>query len=148
MKSPWLGREKRPVLLVAGLGGLVTTINLVCAQGWTAGSMPPVPNLHIWRSIAASADGAKLVAVGSGPGAYGIFLPFPLYFSTDSGLTWQQQAGSPTNLWSSVASSADGTKLVAVAGYPGVCGWQHDQRYVHFRSPQDDQGTPHTSFAS
>ncbi len=37
--------------------------------------------------------------------------------STDSGVTWIVSASSPSRSWTSVASSSDGTKLVAVAYY-------------------------------
>ena len=39
----------------------------------------------------------------------------PIYTSTNSGATWTETA-APTNSWLSVASSADGTKLVAASG--------------------------------
>jgi hypothetical protein len=39
-----------------------------------------------------------------------------IYTSTDSGLTWKA-SGSPIKRWRSVASSADGTKLVAGSDY-------------------------------
>jgi photosystem II stability/assembly factor-like uncharacterized protein len=76
----------------------------------------------LWSSVASSADGTKLVAtVGyttrntAGTGQ--------IYTSTDSGQTWTPQAGSLGNLgWSSVASSADGTKLVASVYAGGIYG--------------------------
>jgi hypothetical protein len=34
-------RPKYPVLLVAGLGGLFTVVNLASAQGWTQTWTPP-----------------------------------------------------------------------------------------------------------
>jgi hypothetical protein len=37
-----------------------------------------------------------------------------IYTSTDSGATWTAQANAPSTSWSSIASSADGTRLVAV----------------------------------
>jgi hypothetical protein len=63
-----------------------------------------------WFSVAASADGSRLVAAsfhtntGSEPGL--------VYLSTDAGLTWAP-GGAPPEYWNSVASSADGSKLVA-----------------------------------
>lgn len=53
--------------------------------------------------MASSADGTKLVAA-----AYSEHI----YISTNSGTTWTQTTAPATN-WTSVASSADGTKLVA-----------------------------------
>ena len=63
---------------------------------------------RIWAShIACSADGSKLVATASSG---------QLYTSTDSGVTWILQAASPSSAyWRCVASSADGSKLVAAA---------------------------------
>jgi len=59
-------------------------------------------------SIACSTNGVKAVAVG---GYYGSIIT-----STDAGSNWTLQTSAPTNtFWTSVASSADGTKLVAVA---------------------------------
>ncbi len=82
---------------------------------WTQ-TTAPQPGL--W-SLASSADGAKLVAAGGGPdtdagGAYtgGACI----YTSADSGATWTQTT-APQQSWSPVASSADGTKLVAAADY-------------------------------
>jgi photosystem II stability/assembly factor-like uncharacterized protein len=66
-----------------------------------------------WISLAASADGAKLAAVGS----YGW-----LYLSTNSGSNWTPavtapQTPEPERPWTSVASSANGDVLVAVANF-------------------------------
>jgi photosystem II stability/assembly factor-like uncharacterized protein len=52
-------------------------------------------------------DGTKLVAVTNDMGN-----PDYIYTSSDSGTTWTQRGTQRE--WESVASSADGTKLVAV----------------------------------
>ncbi len=70
-----------------------------------------------WNCVASSADGTKMVAVGSGPGYS--HLTGPIYTSANSGLSWNLTS-APDEFWSSVASSADGTKLVAAAGYSGL----------------------------
>jgi len=69
------------------------------------------------HAIACSTNGSKLVA-GTWPwGGGGIFT------SSDSGSNWTQQAGLLTNIfWASVASSADGSKFVAVGGANGSGG--------------------------
>jgi len=82
--------------------GFFTAINPVFAQTWTQTS---APTNYGWTSVASSADGTKLVAVGY----------FSIYTSTNSGVTWISNA--PSADWISVASSADGNKLVAAAGY-------------------------------
>ncbi len=61
--------------------------------------------------LAASADGSRLVTAGSRD--RGIFI------STNWGATWTEMSAPITN-WSSVASSADGSKLVAVVDGGGV----------------------------
>jgi hypothetical protein len=69
---------------------------------WILGWAPRESN-RLWRSVASSADGTKLVAVVLGG---------QIYTSTNSGVTWA--ARDQNRNWASVASSADGTKLVAV----------------------------------
>jgi len=57
--------------------------------------------------VASSADGTRLVA----PNYVGIYTTNGIYTSTDSGINWTSH-GTSTN-WDVVASSADGTKLLA-----------------------------------
>ena len=113
MKTPWYMQQKLPVVLVAGLGGLFTVVDLACAQPWAATT---APNLS-WSALAASADGTRLVAAAN-TRSYGPGFPAPIYISTNAGASWAQTS-APSNNWSSVACSADGTKLVAVA----ASGW-------------------------
>jgi hypothetical protein len=83
------------VLLLASTALL--TANFALAQTWIQASAPS----NHWAGIASSADGVKLVAVGSGQ----------IYTSTDSGATWTSNNVPPLG-WRCVASSADGSKLV------------------------------------
>jgi hypothetical protein len=79
---------------------------------WTLASAPT--NFE-WSSVAASADGTKLVAAAvaiSGP--YAGRPVGPIYSSADSGVTWNVTS-APLEPWTSIASSADGTRLVAIA---------------------------------
>ena len=70
-------------------------------------------------SVAISADGGKMVAVNFVPN--GVLPPgfSSIYTSTDSGFTWQTNNAPATN-WQAVASSADGSKLVAVTWGGGI----------------------------
>ena len=86
---------------------------------WTDhnGSADPTP--RYWRAVASSSDGAKLVAVGNGTTSNG----GDIWTSDDGGTTWtdETQSGGPNSgahnqYWLSVASSSDGTVLVAVDG--------------------------------
>ena len=70
------------------------------AETWTQAS---ATTNYYWWSVAMSADGCKLAAVGS--------TDHPI-FSTDAGATWHTNQSSPYTL-GSIASSADGTRLVA-----------------------------------
>ena len=106
------------------------------------GSEGPLQRDTLFSSVASSADGTKLVAVGneiwtstdagatwtekltggdwtsvasSADGTKLVAVGTYIWISPDAGVTWTQQAGAPSNNWASVASSADGSKLVAVA---------------------------------
>ena len=77
---------------------------------WTSNTLPCL-NLI---AITCSSDGNKLVvaagekpSIGIGPITGGL-----IYISTNSGADWNV-TGAPSNYWSCVASSADGTKLAA-----------------------------------
>jgi len=109
---------------------------------WTQTSAP----FNYWGSVASSADGNKLVAVsdnefGGSPGQIyvstnsganwaptadgnklvAVTFDSPpsgrIYTSTNSGTTWTQQTNAPNKSWSSVACSADGSKLVVQNGF-------------------------------
>jgi photosystem II stability/assembly factor-like uncharacterized protein len=70
-------------------------------------------SLNLWQSVASSADGTKLIAVATDfflDGGYYLNHGY-IYTSTDSGETWVQRGTSQR--WRAVASSADGTQLVA-----------------------------------
>ena len=87
-------------LMAATVGSLIL-LNPASAQTWTQ-TGAPVQN---WKSIASSADGTKLVAMG-GNGNNS-------YVSTNSGVTWTL---TPVAGGGIVASSTNGTKLVMVNG--------------------------------
>ena len=59
---------------------------------------------HNFWVLTSSADGAKLAAAAQDDS---------IYTSTDSGATWTERTGVGPKSWKSIASSADGTKLVA-----------------------------------
>jgi photosystem II stability/assembly factor-like uncharacterized protein len=79
-------------------------------DSWTLTSAPS----NSWLSVAMSADGSKIVAVGSSFGD-----PGPIYTSTDFGVTWTSN-NVPQESWWAVASSADGGKLVAASGFNDI----------------------------
>ena len=105
---------------LAAITGQTVFTSTNAGISWASNSIPGT-NLI---SIASSADGSKLVvAVGKTPsfsvagGGSGY-----IYLSTNSGATWAQ-SGAPKKYWSSVASSADGTKLAATAMDEPNLGW-------------------------
>jgi len=75
MKTPWYMQQKLPVVLVAGLGGFFTVVDLACAQPWATTT---APNLS-WKALASSADGSKLVAAADTRTGYFIVPPAPIY---------------------------------------------------------------------
>ena len=91
-----------------------------------AGVIPPTCGnryLYSWRSLAPSADGTKLVAaaggyINAGPGPQ--FNYGPIYRSPDSAESWAETSAPATSSWFSVASSADGNRLVAVSYGGGI----------------------------
>ena len=73
---------------------------------------------NFWGGIACDISGTKLLATTGQPGS----LPQPLYRSNDGGATWKEETTSVATYrqWRKCASSADGTKLVAVVGSSGL----------------------------
>jgi len=94
---------------------VVVAINNKCICSTTNfGSNWLTNNLSIpCEAIAASADGLHFAIAPYGGN---------IYTSSDSGVTWTQQTNSPNALWWSIASSADGARLVAVSGSATVGG--------------------------
>lgn len=97
--------------------GSFSATNFLPAQTWIQTGAPS----NSWQSVACSADGKRLVAVAATYGGNQIngTQPGPIYSSTDSGATWTQISAT-NDMWNSVASSANGTKLAATAGFDGV----------------------------
>ena len=97
-----------PVAII--LCGLSAAVDSAFAQTWIQQTNAPITNL-LWQSVASSADGSQIVAVGQTPS-----YPYkgPIYTSFDSGITWTSNSLSPQP-WIAIASSADGTKLVTLA---------------------------------
>ena len=77
------------------------------------------PTNNAWGTVASSVDGSKLLAASQTA-----YIPAQIYggvyTSTNFGMTWTSNC-VPAAQWESVASSADGTRLVAVAIEPK--GW-------------------------
>ena len=80
------------------------------AQDWVLTGAPQTN----WNSVACSANGRILVAAGSdfqyGGGRAGY-----ISFSTNSGTNWTTPI-VPSNFWTAVTVSADGTRMAAVSG--------------------------------
>jgi hypothetical protein len=112
-KSVALSAEGTKVVAVDG-GSSVGLIYTSTNSGitWNSTIAPANP----WISVASSADGTKLAAASGEPfGGPGYpSLTNAIYISTNSGMNWTQTM-APSNVWVSIASSADGTVLVAAA---------------------------------
>jgi hypothetical protein len=106
--SPSVACSADGTKIIASGGGAVYTSHNSGAT-WQQHLLAPDTQYY----VASSADGTKLAAVGYQGNSGSIFL------SADSGNTWVTPQ-EPTNLWlgniwSAVASSADGAKLIAAA---------------------------------
>lgn len=88
-------------LLAVGQTAVYTSTN--SGATWTPAQVPPPISDNVWQAAAVSANGVTMAA-----GDYG-----NIYISTNSGVTWWQSTNAPQNDWSSIACSADGTKMVA-----------------------------------
>lgn len=83
--------------------GYIYTSNTDGAGYFTQQSSAPLAD---WKAVAASSSGSRLVAVASSR---------HIYTSTDYGATWIERTGSGARLWTDVAISNDGLKIVATA---------------------------------
>jgi hypothetical protein len=93
-----------PLVVSAVWIALLTAIHSAAAQTWTQTSAQS----KLWNSVACSADGSKVVAVGE----FG-----QIHVSTNSGLIWVANTIPNNNCnWSAVTASADGSHMVVVAG--------------------------------
>src|ERR1039457_6520599 len=95
----------------AGVNGNAIWVSTNSGLTWLSNS---VPGASFLDTMAFSADGNQLVtAVGMANN--GDNIAGPIYTSTNWGVTMTLTM-APTNDWTSVASSADGTKLIAAGG--------------------------------
>jgi len=69
---------------------------------------PPSPG-----AVASSSDGMRLAVTTTA--LYSV--DNPIFTSTDAGATWVQRSAAGLRSWGSIASSADGTRLVAAPGF-------------------------------
>jgi photosystem II stability/assembly factor-like uncharacterized protein len=98
-------------------GGIYTSAD--SGGSWTWTFFLPLGPFN--GSLASSADGTHLVVVDNNL-LENLLGPGQIYTSADSGVNWTEQTnGLPGSLnWSSVASSADGTHLVAAVESGGI----------------------------
>jgi hypothetical protein len=89
-----------------GYGNVGISVSTNSGATW---AMTSAPDTNDWFAVASSADGTRLAAEDS---YFGV-----IYTSADSGTTWAM-SGVPNWEWSSIALSADGTKMVASASDP------------------------------
>jgi len=98
--------------------GLYTSLD--GGQNWniTSPSSAFIPSSALHPSnlnqIVTSADGSRLAAIAVGDSMGGIFT------SSDGGSTWQERTNAGISFFTSISSSADGEKLVAVANGGGI----------------------------
>jgi len=112
---------KRLFAAAAGIpaGSPVTYIiprPIYVSSDWGA-TWSPAPSLHAWRSVACSADGAAVIAVGTFISADLMPSNSVIYTSSDAGLSWDLDIAQGT--WEAVTSSADGGRVVGTTSEEG-----------------------------
>jgi photosystem II stability/assembly factor-like uncharacterized protein len=75
-----------------------------------------VSGVTVWSGITSSADGNKLAAVAPNADLQDIAPGVGIFISTNAGTTWAQDTNQIINKQLSIASSADGAKLVLISG--------------------------------
>jgi hypothetical protein len=96
-------------------GAAASKVNFAAAPVWSTG-YGGASGEGYFGSLAASADGTRLIAgQGVGPTNIGI-AGSSVYLSSDSGKSWTQATGLPSSSWESAGSSADGRILFVAQG--------------------------------
>jgi photosystem II stability/assembly factor-like uncharacterized protein len=125
-------------------GGVYISMNT--GSSWTKVSPPYVPNPWQYGAgmacIASSADGNTLV-VGSSNTGYSTTNSGYIYISTDAGLTWTQTS-IPGELfwedWTSIASSSDGSDIMAAGHYTIFVSANHGSTWVSRANAPNPRG--------
>jgi hypothetical protein len=89
-------------VMLAGLGNGQLYVSYDTGVSWN-----PTGPSAFWNSVSCSADGTWMLAAAGGSGT--------VYFSQDSGATWQPRATLPAGDYRSAAYSSDGSTIIAVA---------------------------------
>ena len=95
------------VILSALIMSFISPISNSYASSWsTATSISPTVSSPTWWGITSSSDGVHLAIANQG--GY-------IYISNDSGTTWTK-SNSPSMAWQRLASSSDGSRMIASVG--------------------------------
>ncbi len=81
---------------------------------------------YYWTSVTSSSNGNKLAAVGYYRDPENSDLTYHLFTSTNSGSSWTERGVAESCNWTTVTSSADGNKLVALCASPDNYGDEDD----------------------
>ena len=91
--------------VLAAICGDYDCVSTNAGNSWVSGAVKSFPLYGYNSQMAITADGSKLIANG---------VAGAIYISTNLGASWYQTTAPSTN-WVSLATSADGNKLVAAA---------------------------------
>jgi hypothetical protein len=105
--------------VVASSGGLLSGLIYTSADSGATWQKTTAPS-NSWTSVASSTDGSRLVAIIAAAGGFDDpDIKGFVYTSTNHGTNWlnvwTNSSRALRPIWSAVASSADGTRLVAAA---------------------------------
>ena len=105
------------IVIVQSPGSIYTSAD----YGITWTQQTSAPTNTYWRAVASSADGRKPVAAQ---------YPGFIYTSTNYGSIWTQQSSAGSNYWWCIASSMDGTRLIAGQGGAAGLGYAAGDVYT------------------
>ena len=118
VSEPWTAvassADGRKLIACSGAGPIITSDSF--GTNWALSTAPS----NYWSCVTCSANGIRLFAATWGFLVGPAFVPSDglIYSSPDSGATWAATS-APSNNWSSIACSADGSLAVAAADSSG-----------------------------
>lgn len=101
------------VLMGQVMAASVSGGNFTTNSGGSWDAVTSFAGSYAWTDMAASADGTKMIASENNSVSDNFPSEGKLWRSTNSGASWTVLSNSSAETWTGVASSADGTKLVA-----------------------------------
>lgn len=101
--------------ILAGVDNGYVYVSTDAGVSWQEKAITNIPRR--WSAVASSSDGSRMAAAWRSASYINGTWSYQgrIYLSADYGATWNQQRLSPSLYWTGLASSSDGTKVLATA---------------------------------